>query len=423
MRSFPSIPLSLSSARIHHALLAAGCNHIPLDSSDMRSLKLILLSSSLWFALVGGACAAPSAGTQQPASPNAVSVPPQIVSRTSEGSARELMDKGERALLAQRWRDAADAFETLLAAEPADPRTEDALYGLATAYEGLELREKARGAYDALVGRFPASPRARAALARQAQIVAYLEDWPALAKVGDALLARKDADDVDRLLGLGARGLSKVEAGDDAGANHDVQVGLELAEGMKYGTTGRLPVPAAQLRFALGEIRRVRSERVVFLPVTSDFLAKINARCAGLMEAQSAYADAIRSTDPHWAAMSGYRIAEMYRQLHRDLMNIPPQNAKTEKDRQLFYGMMHMRYRVFVEKGIEMLRRTLTIFEAGQDNSSWIKRAEKAKAEMEAALEEEKARVRQFPFTEEELARALEMMQKKSEAKAPPTTK
>lgn len=392
------------------------------------SRRLVSIASLLLL----GCGAAPPAKSPEPPPREPLKVPTQIISPTSEGSARELLEKGDRAILAQKWREAADAFETLLAAEPkgpsdiapgSDPGTwpklvEDALFGLATAYEGLEEREKAKATYDRLLKRFPESPRTRSVLAREAQLAAYLEDWTALGQIGDAILARKDADDVDRMLGLGARGLAKVQTGDDIAASHDVQNGLDLVDQLKYGMTGRLPVPAAQLRFALGEIRRVRSERIGFLPVTPDFLSKINARASGLMAAQSAYADAIRSVDPHWAAMSGTRIGEMYRALHKDLMSIPPQNAKTDKDRQLFFGMMHMRYRVLLEKGIEMLRRTLTISEAGQDNSSWIKRAEKAKSEMELALEEEKAQIKASPFSEAELGKALDVMQKKHDKSA-----
>ncbi len=377
----------------------------------MRSRLLGVSIASLLIVACGPP---PPAESPEPQPRENVKVPTQIISKTSEGSARELMEKGERALLAQKWREAADAFGTLLAAEPDGPRTEDALYGIATAYEGLELREKAKAAYDELIKRFPASTRTRAALIREALIVTYLEDWAALGKIGESILARKDIDEVDRMMALGARGLAKIETGDDAGASRDVQDGLDLVDQLKYGMTGRLPVAAAQLRFALGEIRRVRSERIAFEPVTPDFLVKINMRASGLMEAQSAYGDAIRSVDPHWAAMSGYRIGEMYRALHKDLMAIPPQNAKTENDKQLFYGMMHLRYRVLLEKGIEMLRRTLTIAEAGQDDSSWIKRAEKAKAEMEVALEEERTQIKKFPFSEAELTRALEMLEKKA---------
>ncbi len=379
------------------------------------TVRILVVSITSLLAVACGAAPTPSPST--PAVVPKIDVPTQIVGPSADGSARELMEKGERAILAQKWREAADAFETLLAAEPNGAHTEDALYGLATAYEGLEQREKAKATYDDLIKRFPAGARARAALVREVQIAAYLEDWTALGQIGEALLARKDADDVDRMTGLGARGLSKIEAGDDVGASRDVQNGLDLVDALKYGMTGRLPAPAAQLRFALGEIRRVRSERVSFLPVTDDFLSKINTRASGLMAAQSAYADAIRSVDMHWAAMSGYRIGEMYRSLHADLMAIPPQNAKADKDKQLFFGMMHLRYRVLLEKGIEMLRRTLTIREAGQDDSSWTKRAEKAKAEMELALAEEKTQMNKLPFTEEELQKALDLLEKKATAK------
>jgi tetratricopeptide (TPR) repeat protein len=345
-------------------------------------------------------------------------IPTQIISPSTDGTAKELLDRGERALLAQRWREAADAFEALLAADPDGPRTSALLYDLAMAYEGLEEREKARDKYHELAKRFPDSPNARSALVRATALHAYLEEWKELGATGAELLARKDLDDVDRMTALGARGLSRIEAGEDGPASKDVQDGLDIVDQLHYGASGRLPIGAAQLRFALGEIRRVRSEKISFTPITPDFLTKIEMRCAGLLEAQSAFADAIRSVDPHWAAMSGFRIGEMYRALHHDLMTIPPQNAKTENDRQLFYGMMHVRYRVLLEKGLEMVRRTLELTSKTNDASPPTSRAQASKKEMELALEEEKAQIKKNPFTEEELAAALEVLKKKTLAKA-----
>lgn len=137
-------------------------------------------------------------------------------------------------------------------------------------------------------------------------------------------------------------------------------------------------------------------------------------RCQLLLDAQSAYADAIRSVDLHWAAMSGYRVGEMYRTLHHHLMMIPPvEKAKTEHDKQLFYGIMHVRYRVLLEKGIEMMKRTLALGERTGVASGWMKRAEAAKGEMDKALEAEKVIIAKFPFTEEEIQKALDILKKK----------
>jgi hypothetical protein len=169
------------------------------------------------------------------------------------------------------------------------------------------------------------------------------------------------------------------------------------------------------LKYALGELRRIKSEKISLDPPGPDFVQKLEMRCQGLLDAQAAYADAIRSVDLHWAAMSGFRVGEMYRTLHRHLMMIPPtEKAKTESDKQLFYGIMHVRYRALLEKGIEMMKRTLGLGERTGVASAWMKRAEAAKAEMEKALDDEKEAIKRMPFTEEELEKALQIMKRKS---------
>lgn len=351
--------------------------------------------------------------------PPATPLAPEIFSPRTEGTPRELFARGEAALLAQRWREAVDAFEALLAGDPDGPNTSPALLDLGLAYEGLDQREKARDRYHELARRFPSDVNARTALGNACAIHAYLEEWPALVETATALLARTDLDDVDRMTALGARGLGEVELGKIDVASKDIEDGLDIVERDHYGALNRLPVPAAQLRFALGELRRARSEQISLNPPGDDFLAKMDARCSLLLSAQNAYADAIRSVDPHWAAMSGFRVGDMYRRLHHDLMEIPPvAKAKTERDKQLHFGMMHLRYRVLLEKGVEMMQRTLALTEKTADTSAWVKRAEQAKSEMMQAIEDEKAQIAALPFREEELRKALEILEAKMKAQA-----
>lgn len=374
-------------------------------------------------AIVGCGGASQNGITPPPTNVNATN---QIIGTRAEGTAKELLAKGEKALLAQRWQEAVDAFEAVLAGDPDAKNNPQVIYDLAVAYEGLGEREKARARYREVVQRFPTDPNARNALVREVSLDAYLEDWVALGEAGGAILARKDIDPAEKMLGLGARALSRVQAKDDTGASRDVHDGLDLMEEHRYGATGQLPVAAAMIKFADGELRRTRSEKVVLNPPPPDFLAKLETRCMHLLEAQTAYADAIRSVDPHWAAMSGFRVGEMYRNLHHDLMLIPPTDkAKTESDKQVFFGIMHVRYRVLLEKGLEMMKRTLALGEKTGVASAWMKRAESAKSEMEKALDEEKAALAKMPFTEEELQKALEIMKKQATGELPkvPTKK
>ena len=382
-------------------------------------MRSFLFGASAFWCLLAACASPPTPAPVTPQAPRQEQTQTQIISPKAEGTSAELMARGEAALNQQKWQDAVDALLALYLAEPNYPRLATVMYDLAFAYEGLNDRDNARAKYRELYTRFPDDSNARVSLQREANIDAYTEDWKSLGEVGDTLLARKDIDDIDRMTGLGARGLAKVEAGDDNAAFKDVNDGLDLMDSLHYGALGRLPVPAAQLRFALAEIRRVRSEKILLQPVTPDFVMKLELRCAGLLDAQQAYSDAIRSVDPHWAAMSGVRVGEMYRTLHRELMSIPPTAlAKTESDRQLFYAIMHVRYRALADKGVEMMNRTLALAAKTDDHSSWVKRAEDTKAELEASLAEEKAQLAKFPFTEAEVEKALEIMKKKAEKNA-----
>lgn len=378
-----------------------------------RSRRLFGIVAAVCLAACGAAVSPP---VQTP--PNKVDASNQILGTRAEGTAMELRAKAENALLAQRYREAADAFEALLAGDAAAGNEPSLIYDLAVAYEGLGEREKARARYREVVRRFPSDERARNALVREVSLDAHLEDWSALGDAGETILARADNDPAERMLGLGARALSRVHLDDDTAAMRAVQQGLELMDETRYGATGQLPVAAAMLKYANGELRKLRSEKISLNPPGPDFLHKLEMRCAFLLEAQSSYADAIRAVDPQWAAMSGYRVGEMYRTLHQELMKIPPtEKAKTEHDKQLFYGIMHVRYRVLLEKGYDLMKRTLAFGDRTGASAAWMKRAEALKVEMEKTLEEEKATIAKFPFTEEEIERALEIMKKKATPK------
>jgi len=391
-----------------------------------------------WAACLGAlaGCAGAAPAPVAPAGPPAhVDAQPRIVTPAEVTTEPELARRAERALMEQRWRDAVDAYRTLLAADAAGPQSPEYAFDLALALEGMQERAAARDAFLDVARRFPEGPRARSALVRASSLDAYLEDWSALEAIGDTLLARPDIDDLDRLVALGSRGLARVELGEaaakggaaqpqaqagsdranDAAAAKDVYDGLELADTMHYGARDVLPVAVAQLRFALGELRRVRSERIVFLdPMQPDFLERFSERCGLLLEAQEAYAMAVRSIDPHWAAMSGYRVGEMYRLLHRDLMRIPaPPQSKTERQKQIFYAFMHVRYRVFLEKGIKQIEETIALGERTADTSPWIQRARDAKVALVTALEDEKAQIAKMPFTEDEVKAAMELLRQR----------
>src|SRR5262249_17527803 len=133
-------------------------------------------------ALVAAACAPAPKSANSAVEPSPLKVDTQIISLRVDGSARELLAKGERALLAQAWEEAIDTFETLLASDPDETTRVTVLYDLAAAYEGAGMREKARDRYHELATRYPQSANARGALQHVAFLHAQLEEWDHLEK-------------------------------------------------------------------------------------------------------------------------------------------------------------------------------------------------------------------------------------------------
>jgi hypothetical protein len=355
-----------------------------------------------------------------PAPPPTVVTDRQIITPNDDASVKELRHRGEVALREEKWQEAADAFKTLIASSriAEDPLVSTYLLDLGLAEEGLGDRAHARDRYVEIAQRFPTSTDARTALLRTIAVDDYLEDWTGLGAAGVTLLLRTDLDDIDRLTGLGARALSHIEAGEDGPAMKDVQDGLDIVDRTSFGATGRLPNGAAQLRFALAEVRRVRSERQALHPESQEFLMSMELRCQGLLDAQSAYTDAMRAMEPHWTAMSAYRIGVMYAKLHGELMAIPPTAlAKTSSQKELFFAMMHVRYRVLLEKGLEMMKRTAALETQTTAVGPWVERAKAAQAEMTKAIEEEKAALAKLPYTEETVKAALDDLEKKTLAR------
>jgi tetratricopeptide (TPR) repeat protein len=360
------------------------------------------------------------ASVQVPRAPaTKIAVSSQIVTPARDTTEPELLARAERELLAGEYLAAKNDFELLLKSDPSREILPKVLFDLGTTYEALAERENARDAYHRVAAEFPALPLARNALVRCVWLHAFLEEWKELGETGETLIARTDIDVLDQLAGLGGRALSRAELGDTNLAMRDVEKGLDIIEDHRIGMAGKLPSAGAQIEFALGEARRIETERIALRPVGNDFVAKVSARCQGLLDAQRAYADAMRTTDAHFAMMAGYRLGAMYEKLHAELMSIPPDGfAKNERQRQIFYGIMHVRYRALLDKALIMLNTTLDVADKLGDKSAWVERGRDAKRQMEAAIAEEKTAIAKFPFTEEELEKALRIMQDRAEKSA-----
>jgi tetratricopeptide (TPR) repeat protein len=339
--------------------------------------------------------------------------PITIAGYTSE----ELLADFERArahLLVDRFAQAAQGFDRIMRLTTDPELRAYALFNGGVAHEGMGERAIALERYRELTRAHQAQGIAKNGLVRLMRLYGYLERWDDLGQAADQLLARNELPEMDRIEGYGARALSLVERGQIDKARIAVSKAQELIDRYGFGRSGTPPVQLAQVSFAEGEIRRIQSEKIKLTPVPPNFAEVLEARCQGLLDAQNAFTEAMRSRDAHWSAMSGYRVGQLYQQLHREAMQIPPPAQASLPKKQLFEAAMRLRYRILLEKGLTMMDATVRLGDRTGEDSYWIGRARDAKRQLEQALADEKAALAATPYTEEELRAALEKLKERT---------
>jgi tetratricopeptide (TPR) repeat protein len=349
-----------------------------------------------------------SKGPSGPAPIPVIYATPTVVTPREELPPRAKFDEARAEFEAGHYARAADLFDQVVSAEPAGELTPAALFNAGLAWEQAGQRDRAVERFRTAIARFASTEQGKSSAIAASRLMVYLEQWSSLSGVADVLLARSDLSDVERLAAYGAKALAVVEVGDPEAAERYIGKGQTIVEALRLGEGGKLPVEAAQIEFALGEVRKQRSERITFAPLPPNFAQVLETRCQGLLDAQSAYSEAMRSYDAHWAAMSGYRVGELYQRLHDDVMNIPlPKAANTEEKKLLFRGAMHLRYRVLLSKGLKMMEHTIMLGDRTGESSAWIDRARDAKRQIEQALAEQKESLAKLPYTERQLEQAF----------------
>ncbi|AUX20368.1 hypothetical protein SOCEGT47_008370 [Sorangium cellulosum] len=369
----------------------------------------------LAFAVVLGGCTSRApvpARAPAPAPARApVELAPIVVSPYSDAELAAEFERARALLLADKVREAAPLFDRLVRLAPDGEVAPPSLFNAGLAYEALGDRPLAAERYGEVARRFPDHALARGALFRLARVTAALERWPELVEVARRLLRLGDLRVLEAIEARGALALGLVEQDLVDEAARQVTLARDLIEAHRLGEAGKPPIELAQVSFALGEVRRRRSEAITFVPAPASFADALERRCQGLLDAQSAYTEAMRSLDAHWSAMAGYRIGQLYKELHRDVMQVPPPpSADTPRKRQLFEGAMRLRYRVLLEKGQKMLAGTVRLGERTGEAPAWAHRARDALREIELALAEEQAALARLPFTEAELSAALDAL-------------
>jgi tetratricopeptide (TPR) repeat protein len=398
-----------------------------MDSKHSRRLSTFVsraLAFSTACLALPLACAGQAASTAPPhsaakinaAAPASTELARTVVTPEASTDIPELFAKATAEGQAKHYELSASQFERAFQLDPDGPLADKCLFESAEMYDLAGKHEAALARYEQVARRFPQSPLDRPARVRALRLLTYLEHYPRAAELAESTAAKyKDLLSFDQLAVLAARALSRLAAGDDAQAESAISKARDIIERESLDAAGRVPPELAPVYFALGELRRLRAERIHFVPVPDNFGAALEQRCQLLLDAQSAYSDVMRAYDSHWSAMAGYRVGELYQKLHEEMMQVPPPRAaETERQRQLFEGAMRLRYSILLEKAKSMLDHTVAMAERTGEQSAWVLKSRQARDAIVQAMEEERKALARLPYSKAELQAALDSFAKAS---------
>lgn len=361
-----------------------------------------------YFLLLLVTCAACRGAAQPAPSPRSarngtgeLEVPRTVVTAKDASSIPELLRDAGALATAERWSEAAAAYDRAYRIEPEGESGEAALWGAAEAYDHANQYDQALSHYELYATRAPGTPRGRESMVRATRLLVFMGRFAPAGVYAERLLKQPEQlGDFERIAVMSARALALLERGEEQQASYFIEKARDVVEARQLDAAGRVPRDLAQLFYALGESRRVKAERVVFDPMPPNFGAVLEERCQLLLDAQSAYSDSMRAYDAHWSAMAGYRTAELYQRLHRDLLAVkPPPSADTERKRQLFEGAVRTRYAVLLTKAKGMAQHTLAMAERTGESSEWVERTRQALKSIDQGIADEEAALAKLPYT------------------------
>lgn len=270
-------------------------------------------------------------------------------------------------------------FDVLVREFPSSRLVAPALYNAGLCLQQRALYAPSVAHYAELVSLRPDVSDVKFARLQMADGLEHLERWPDALENADAVLARTDLASHERLEAMARRarailGLGRVEdartVAGDAMTYYRTRRGDEVIAEEYF---------AAAANFVLAETVRLRSEAIVIpaAAVTVQHEA-LDRRATLLLEAQRAYFDTIRLTNPYWASAAGFRIGAMYDALYDAVMSapIPPPNGVLSPEGQQLYETEYRRelgarIRPLMQHAVRYWELTLVMIERTGVETEW----------------------------------------------------
>lgn len=356
-----------------------------------------------------------TAATQSPpraSAQHAVQVPATVVTSDEALSVDDLFSRGMRRFEQRQYSLAASDLEIAAPSLAESGQVQLAWYRAAIARDETGDFKTAAHDLNRAITCDELSALARDARVRLIRLLVFLDRWADAGEQARWLAHRyQNLHPVEAIVVKGAWALDALSNNDWVVAAREIEGARTIIEDKQFDAATQLQRDVAIVYFALGELRRLRAAELHFVPLPPNFGEQLERRCQLLLDAQSAYSMAMRAYDAHWSVISGYRVSQLYEDLHHDLMQVlPVVQLPDPEHRSLFEAALRLRYTILLDKAASGLNRTLALAARTDEDSKWVTLAKQALENLRVATADERASLAEVPYTREQLRRAIERL-------------
>lgn len=354
----------------------------------MEKTRSYLLVEKLFFSLLVMSCGA--AATEKglcPAKKQIVEIEELRITakRAQDGSigfevydAPDLFDKATRLLNENHCDEAVVLYDKLEREFPSSRYRSAAIYNAALCLQKTGKAEQAILRYESLIERLPQSSDIKDALFQKTQLLIGLERFDEALVDSDKLLARSELSSEDRMEAMVYRAQALLGAKRLDEAEREARNSLSYYRTRPEQESIRDDHLAAQANFVVAETFRLRAE-AMSLPAAEVEKQRevLNRRAELILEAQRQYFNTSQFKAPRLAAVSWYRIGDMYDQLWEAIIRAPVPSHLSIEAHEIYRSELAKLVEPLIRHAIRYWEATLMFIERTADHSDWSQETRK----------------------------------------------
>ena len=304
----------------------------------------------------------------------------------------ELFAVGTAAFASGDYRRAAVAFGRVVDLHTGSAHVAPALFDAGLSHERLGEWREALLRFEALAKGY-VGPDADEAAFHAAAAKWHLGDLAGARGILEGLAPRQDLSSSNRIRALTETGVVDLELGELDRAERGLRLAVSLWS--EAQDRERLdPYHPAQAHYYLGEVERTRFREAPLDPSRDGdhaLEAALERKTEFLLAAQGYYLRAIRVGDPDWAIASGYRIGELYDELHAQMTAAPLPPGLSEEERVAYREELGRKLKVLLVKAIAVYEQTIAAARQGNVDNRFVEAAQGSLERMKRSLVEVEA--------------------------------